>query len=158
MSNSKYKAGDRVKFVSNGAMFGRVGTVLQVRKDGHLFIHFDGDPDGSMVFVDLTDVAPDKTTREIRREVESLLVGSKAGKVYYSVEYRGTADRPGACYGSSLIRADADAALARGESRGMTGLGVHARASRPDVAGWLPPCHEAPNAPRTGRRRSKPRP
>ncbi len=155
---SKYKAEDRVKFVSHGAMFGRIGTVLRVRKDGHLFVHFDGDPEGSMVFVDLTDVALDKTTREIRREVESLLSGSrKEGRVYYSVEYRGTADHTGACYGSSLIRAEADAALARGESRGMTGLGVHERSSRPGVAGWLPPCHEAPNAPRTGRRRSKAR-
>lgn len=72
---------------------------------------------------------------------------------YYTVEYRGTVERPGACYGSSLIRSEAEAAVARATARGMTGLSVHERASRPDVAGWLSPCHEAPHGPRTGRRR-----
>ena len=92
MAKSKYKAGDRVKFVSHGAMFGNIGTVLFVRKDGHLIVHFDGNPEGSALFVDLTDVAPErhiaagsaepfkKSRAQIKREVDDILAHAVIAK------------------------------------------------------------------------------
>jgi hypothetical protein len=77
--------------------------------------------------------------------------------VYYCVERPGAGWPvvPGACYGSSLVRAEADAALVRATARGMTSLVVAERASRPDVAGWLTPCHEVAHGQRVTRRRRK---
>jgi len=40
----KFKVGDRVRVDRAGALLGRVGTVQYVRRDGHAFVHFDGDP------------------------------------------------------------------------------------------------------------------
>ena len=75
--------------------------------------------------------------------------------VYFCVEYGGMPERPGACYGSSKVRAEADAAVARAEARGMTGLTVVERAARPDVAGWLTPCDEVRHGQRVARRATR---
>jgi hypothetical protein len=60
-------------------------------------------------------------------------------RIYYSVE------AGGACYGSSLVRVEADAAVARAAVRGMR-MAVVERTARPDVVGWLTPCHESGHA------------
>ena len=81
MTRARYKVEDRIRFVSNGAMFGSVGTVKFVRKDGHLIVHFDGQPEGTAMFVDLTDAAPErgsgaasrKSSRELERDVQEAL-------------------------------------------------------------------------------------
>jgi hypothetical protein len=85
VANSKHKAGDRVKFVSHGAMFGSAGTVLFVRKGGHLIVHFDEHPEGYALFANRTDVAPErrgaagaaepikKSRAQIKREVDEIL-------------------------------------------------------------------------------------
>ncbi len=81
----KYKAGDRVRFVSSGAMFGSTGTVKFVRKDGHLIVHLDGQPEDSAMFADLTDMAPEarlapagtagtgKSGKELERDIREAL-------------------------------------------------------------------------------------
>lgn len=71
-------------------------------------------------------------------------------KIYYSVEYCGTPERHGACYGSSLVRSEAQDAVDRAAARGLS-LAIVERSSRPNVAGWLTPCHVVLH----GRRRAR---
>lgn len=73
-------------------------------------------------------------------------------KTYYCVEYRGTLERPGACYGSSLHLAEAEAAQQRAAARGLQ-LVIVPRPARPDVAGWLTPCDDP--RPGFGKRRAR---
>lgn len=72
-------------------------------------------------------------------------------RVYYCVEYRGTLERPGACYGSSTVRSEAEAAVARAAERGLA-LAVVERAARPNVPGWLAPCHIVAHGARRARK------
>lgn len=61
-------------------------------------------------------------------------------KVYYCVEMPTAHAARGATYGCSLKRSEAEAALARGQRRGMTKLVIAERPTRPKhVKGWAPP-------------------
>lgn len=52
----KFTEAQRVMWHSNGPWFGRLGTVVRVRENGHLLVEWDGDPVGTMSFTRFTDV------------------------------------------------------------------------------------------------------
>jgi hypothetical protein len=60
---SKFSVGDRVWFTYAGPRFKQEGSVQHVRKDGLLFVHFDGDPPGADLIVQPYEVDPISTKK-----------------------------------------------------------------------------------------------
>ena len=60
---SKFNAGDRVWFTYAGPRFKQEGVVVHVRKDGPLFVHFDGMPPETGLVVQSYEVDPISTKK-----------------------------------------------------------------------------------------------